>query len=125
MRFLHACLRVMDLEKSLDFYVSKLKMQLFRRIELPKAKATLVFVGYREEEGLVELTYNQGQKEPYTIGDGFSHLAVEVDDVKATHDALVAQGVKSHRAPFILETGGVIGFVKDPDGYSIELIQKK
>src|SRR3972149_1770887 len=123
MKLLHTCIRVRDLKASLDFYINKLKMKEMRRIELPQAKATLVFVGYDEKEGTIELTYNHGREEPYTIGDGFSHVAIAVDDVKKTHDSLVAQGVTSHRAPVRMETGRTIAFVKDPDGHSIELLE--
>ena len=125
MKLLHTCLRVRDLKASLDFYINKLRMKEIRRIELPKGKATLVFVGYDEKEGTIELTYNHGREEPYTIGDGFSHLAFAVDDVAKTYDSLVAQGVSSHRAPFRSETGGTLAFIKDPDGYSIELVERK
>lgn len=125
MKLLHTCLRVKDMNASLDFYINKLKMKEMRRIELPQGKATLVFVGYDEREGTIELTYNHGREEPYTLGDGFSHLAIAVDDVTKTHDSLGAQGVKSHRAPFRLESGGTIAFIKDPDGYSIELVERK
>lgn len=125
MKLLHTCLRVLDLQASLDFYTNKLGMKLLRKIELPRAQATLAFVGYSEEEGAIELTYNHGRSEPYTLGDGFSHLAIAVEDVKATYDALIAQGVKSHRAPFILESGATLAFIKDPDGYSIELIERR
>lgn len=127
-KFLHAMIRVRDLDKSLDFYTRLLGMKLLRKNDYPSGKFTLAFVGYGDEKDntVLELTYNWGHEEPYDIGSGFGHLALGVTDIYAACDALAAEGVKITRAPGPMAHGTtVIAFVEDPDGYKIELIEKK
>lgn len=127
-RLLHAMIRVLDLDKSIDFYTRLLGMKLLRNQEYPSGEFTLVFVGYGDEndETVIELTHNWGQKEPYALGEGFGHLAIGVPDIYATCERLEAEGVKIPRPPGPMKHGGsVIAFVEDPDGYKIELIEKK
>ncbi|MCH9019776.1 MAG: lactoylglutathione lyase [Proteobacteria bacterium] len=127
-RLLHTMIRVLDLDKSIDFYTRLLGMKLLRNQDYPSGEFTLVFVGYGDEtdETVIELTHNWGQKEPYALGEGFGHLAIGVPDIYATCERLEAEGVKIPRPPGPMKHGGsVIAFVEDPDGYTIELIEKK
>ena len=127
-RLLHTMIRVLDLDKSIDFYTRLLGMKVLRNQDYPSGEFTLVFVGYGDEndETVIELTHNWGQKEPYALGEGFGHLAIGVPDIYATCERLEAEGVKIPRPPGPMKHGGsVIAFVDDPDGYKIELIEKK
>jgi len=126
-RLLHTMLRVLDLEKSLDFYVNKMGMQLLRKKDYPTGEFTLAFVGYGDEDAqaVIELTHNWGQKEPYTIGSGYGHIAFGVPDIYGLCGRLGAAGVKITRPPGPMKHGGsVIAFIEDPDGYKIELIAR-
>ena len=126
-RYLHTMIRVFDLDKSLAFYTEQLGMTLLRKKDYPTGEFTLAFVGYGDEanQTVLELTHNWGQKEPYTIGNGFGHLAVGVKDIYGTCDRLGKAGVKIPRPPGPMKHGGsVIAFIEDPDGYKIELIQR-
>ena len=127
MRILHTMLRVGDLDRSLQFYCDVLGMQLLRKKDYPGGKFTLAFVGYGpESEGaVIELTHNWGT-DSYDIGDGYGHVALGVDDIYGTCDAIKARGGEVTREPGPMKHGTtVIAFVKDPDGYKIELIQRK
>ncbi len=128
LQMLHTMLRVFDLEKSLDFYVGKLGMTLLRKTDYPSGEFTLAFVGYGDEKNntVIELTHNWGQKEPYIIGTGFGHLALGVPDIYGVCKVLEDAGVKIPRPPGPMKHGGsVIAFIEDPDGYKIELIERK
>ncbi len=127
-RMLHTMIRVKDLDKSLDFYTRLMGMKLIRKKDYPSGEFTLAFVGYGDEENstVVELTHNWPQKEPYSIGSGFGHLAIGVPDVYAVCDRLAKEGVKIPRPAGPMKHGGsVIAFVEDPDGYKIELVERK
>ena len=127
-QFLHTMLRVLDLDKSIDFYTRHLGMKLLRRTDYPTGEFTLAFVGYGDEKNnsVIELTHNWGQKEPYSLGSGFGHLAIGVPDIYGTCEGLAREGVKIPRPPGPMKHGGsVIAFIEDPDGYKIELIERK
>lgn len=127
MRVLHTMLRVGDLDRSIAFYTDVLGMQLIRKSENTEYKYTLAFVGYGDESqgAVIELTYNWGQTD-YDLGNAYGHIALETDDIYATCDAIKAKGGQVTREPGPVKGGStVIAFVKDPDGYSIELINKK
>ncbi|MDA8328182.1 MAG: lactoylglutathione lyase [Betaproteobacteria bacterium] len=127
MRLLHTMLRTGHLEQSIDFYTNTLGMKLLRRKDYPEGKFTLAFVGYGDESEntAIELTYNWGV-EKYDLGTGFGHIAIEVDDVYATCEAIKQRGgtVMREAGPMMHGTT-VIAFIRDPDGYPIELIGKK
>lgn len=127
MRILHTMLRVTDLNKSIAFYTEVLGMKLLRQSDNAEYKYTLAFVGYGDEKdgAVLELTYNYGVTE-YELGTAFGHIALEVDDVyKACADIRARGGVIS-REPGPVKGGSTeIAFVRDPDNYAIELIQKK
>ncbi|MAZ01865.1 MAG: lactoylglutathione lyase [Sneathiella sp.] len=127
-RLLHTMIRVKDLDKSIKFYVDTLEMKLLRRTDFPGGKFTLAFVGYGEEKdtAVIELTHNWDQEEPYDLGNGFGHLALGVQDIYGICDKLAAQGVNIPRPPGPMKHGtSVIAFIEDPDGYKIELIERK
>ena len=120
-------LRVLDLEKSLDFYTRLLGMKLLRKKDFPGGEFTLAFVGYGDEsdQAVIELTHNWGQKEPYVQGDAFGHLAIGVPNIYGTCERLGQAGVSIPRPPGPMKHGGaVIAFIEDPDGYKIELIER-
>lgn len=120
-------LRVGNLDKSLDFYCNVLGMKLLRQKDYPGGKFTLAFVGYGEEseQAVIELTHNWGT-ESYEIGDGYGHIALGVEDIYGTCEAIRTKGGKVTREPGPMKHGTtVIAFVEDPDGYKIELIQMK
>ena len=127
MRILHTMLRVGNLERSLAFYTEVLGMKLLRRHDYPEGKFTLAFVGYTDEASgaVIELTYNWGV-DHYEIGSGYGHIAIEVDDAYAACEKIKLRGGKVVREAGPMKHGTtVIAFVDDPDGYKIELIQKK
>ena len=127
MRLLHTMLRVKDLEASLAFYTDALGMRLLRKNDYPDGKFTLAFVGYGDESDntVIELTHNWG-KTDYELGDAFGHVAIGVDDIQATCDRLRAKGVKITREPGPMKHGStVIAFVEDPNGYKVELIERR
>ena len=127
MRILHTMIRVGNLDKSIHFYTSVLGMQLLRKHEFPEGKFTLAFVGYGSEDknAVIELTYNWGV-EKYEMGNGFGHIALAVDDIYKACEGIKDAGGKVTREPGPMKHGStVIAFVEDPDGYKIELIEKK
>lgn len=127
MRILHTMLRVGDLDRSIRFYTDVLGMRLLRRRDYPEGKFTLAFVGYGDEknEAVIELTYNWGT-DRYDLGNGYGHIALEVDDVYQATDAIRQRGGKILRDAGPMNAGTtIIAFVEDPDGYPIELIGRK
>ncbi len=127
MRILHTMLRVGDLDKSLAFYTEVLGMKVLRRTDFPGGKFTLAFVGYQDEKdaAVLELTYNWGV-DKYEIGTGYGHVAIEVDDAYAACAEIKRRGGTVTREAGPMQHGStVIAFVQDPDGYKIELIQKR
>jgi lactoylglutathione lyase len=127
MRLLHTMLRVGDLERSIGFYTGVLGMKLLRQKEYPDGQFTLAFVGYGEESDstVIELTYNW-DTDHYDLGEGYGHIAIEVDDVYQSVDELRKRGGKVIREAGPMNAGTtIIAFIEDPDGYPVELIGKK
>ena len=131
MRVLHTMLRVGDLDRSVDFYTNVLGMKLLRRSDRPDQRYTLAFVGYGDERShaVLELTYNYGVGH-YDLGTGYGHVAIEVDDAAAACQSVrtAAQqfgGAVTREAGPVKGGTTVIAFVQDPDGYKIELIEKR
>ncbi|MEX2365845.1 MAG: lactoylglutathione lyase [Pseudohongiellaceae bacterium] len=125
MRILHTMIRVADLEKSLEFYTEILGMKLLRKQDYPGGKFTLAFVGYGDEKdtAVIELTHNWDTGS-YELGNAFGHIAIGVEDAYKACEAISAKGGEVVRPAGPMKHGGtVIAFVKDPDGYMIELIQ--
>lgn len=126
-RLLHTMLRVGDMERSLRFYTEVMDMRLLRRHEFPAGKFTLAFVGYDDETTgtVIELTHNWGV-DHYELGTAFGHIAVAVEDAAAACEAIRQRGGKVVREAGPMKGGTtVIAFVEDPDGYKIELIERK
>ena len=132
MRLLHAMLRVTNIERSIQFYTEVLGMQLLRKQDYPEGRFTLAFVGYgpESEHAVIELTYNW-DTDHYDLGNAFGHIAIAVEDAYKACELIKEKGgiVTREAGPmkYGLLMGGstVIAFVKDPDGYMIELIQYK
>lgn len=127
MRILHTMLRVADLERSLAFYTEVLGMKLLRRTDYPEGKFTLAFVGYTDEKqgSVIELTYNWGV-DRYEMGNAFGHIAIEVENAYDACNKIRELGGKVVREAGPMQHGNtVLAFIEDPDGYKIELIQKK
>ena len=127
MRILHTMIRVGNLEKSLAFYTEVLGMQLLRKNDYPDGRFTLAFVGFgaEDEQAVLELTHNW-DTEQYELGNGYGHVAIEVEDVYAACDRIRERGGVITREPGPMKHGTtVLAFVKDPDGYSIELLGTK
>lgn len=127
MRLLHTMLRVTNLERSIGFYTELLGMELLRRKDYPEGKFTLAFLGYGDESEItaLELTHNW-ETDSYELGNAFGHLAIEVEDVYAACDAIKAKGGQVVREAGPMKHGStILAFVRDPDGYMIELLGTK
>ena len=127
MRMLHTMIRVGDLQRSIDFYTQILGMKLLRQKDYPDGRFTLAFVGYGEESDntVIELTHNW-DTENYDLGDGFGHLAIEVEDVYQATEQIRERGGRIIRDAGPMNAGTtIIAFVEDPDGYAIELLGPK
>jgi len=127
MRLLHTMLRVGDLDRSITFYTELLGMRLLRRSDNSQYRYTLAFVGYGDEAdtAVLELTYNW-DTDHYDLGTAFGHLAISCPDIVATCALISAGGGKLVREPGpVLGGSTVIAFVEDPDGYRIELIERR
>ena len=129
MRILHTMLRVVDLDKSIDFYVKRLGMNLIRRKDYPHGKFTLAFVGYGSEieNAVIELTHNWDKKsEDYDLGNRFGHIAIGVKGIYKICQGLDDNGCKITTKPKTMKNSTtVLAFVEDPDGYKIELIERE
>ena len=127
MRILHTMLRVGDLDRSIKFYTEVLGMRLLRRQDYPDGEFTLAFVGYGDESetAVIELTCNW-DTDAYDLGDGYGHIAIEVDDVYRATDEIRNRGGRILRDAGPMNAGStIIAFVEDPDGYPVELIGRK
>jgi lactoylglutathione lyase len=127
MRILHTMLRVGDLRRSIDFYTGVLGMKVLRQKEYPDGRFTLAFVGYgdEEKEAVLELTHNWDTAK-YELGNGYGHVALEVEDAYKACDEVKKLGGRVTREAGPMKHGTtVIAFVEDPDGYKIEFIQRR
>ena len=125
-RFLHTMIRVTDPEESRAFYEA-LGME-FRRespiVRNGELEATLYFLGFPGQDEELELTFNHDGS-TYDLGTAYGHIAIGVDDLDATLASLAEQGIEPERAPYQVREGGSwLCFVRDPDGYRIELIER-
>jgi len=126
-KYLHTMLRVGDLDRSIAFYTTHLGMKELRRRDVPEGEYTLAFLGYGDESAhtALELTYNYGVTS-YEMGGAFGHLAIGVPDIHGLCERLRAAGVKITREPGPVKFGTtLIAFIEDPDGYKIELIERR
>lgn len=122
-KFLHTCIRVMDLEKSLKFYKEALGLVETERLDYPEDEFTLVYLTDSDGKFELELTYNYNPEKPYDLGNGYSHLALTVDDLEASRERHIEMGYEA------TELSGLAGeeprfyFITDPDGYDIEILR--
>jgi lactoylglutathione lyase len=123
---LHTCYRITDIDRSVAFYEA-LGFNEVRRIPI-RDEATNVFMNQPDDgdEVRLELTFNHGQTEPYDLGTGYGHIAISAPDLDATLARLAEQGIEPERPPYTIRDGGPrLCFVRDPDGYRIELIERR
>jgi lactoylglutathione lyase len=122
MELVHTCYRITDPERSVAFYEA---LGFEKRRELPiRDEAINIFMGLPGDEDRLELTYNFGV-DSYEIGTGYGHIAVTVDDIHATLERLASQGIEPEKPPYTVREGGaLLCFVRDPDQYRIELIER-
>jgi lactoylglutathione lyase len=120
----HTMMRVLDLDKSLDFYTRIMGMQVLRNTDYSDGRFTNVFIGYGPETSnpSIELTHNWDQKEHYDKGAGWGHISIMVPDVYAACERFEKEGVEIVRPAGPMNAGTrILAFIKDPDGYLIEL----
>ena len=124
MRFVHTCLRVRDPEASERFYRA---LGFERRGRLNFDTAYNLYLGLPRDGDTLELTVNHGRKEPYDLGEGYNHMALVVEDLDGLLATLGRDGIEPEKPPYSpggREEVGRICFVRDPDGYRIELIDR-
>jgi lactoylglutathione lyase len=128
-RVLHTMVRVRDLDESLRFYIDSFGMKAMgQRFEFEESRASAVFIGYDDYAAgnCLELVKEWDVNRPYTQGNGYGHIAIGVPDVRETVERLRASGTEITMEPAVLLQGGPhVAFVKDPDGYAIELIETR
>jgi lactoylglutathione lyase len=125
MSLIHTCYRITDVDRSVEFYKA-LGFNEIGRVPI-RQEAINVFMGLPDDgpEPRLELTYNFGQTEPYEIGTGYGHIAVTAPDLDSTLAQLKEQGIEPEKPPYSIREGGNrLCFVRDPDGYRIELIER-
>ena len=126
MRILHTMLRVNKLDESIEFYKNFFGMQLLRQHDFPEGKFSLAFIGYGNEQDhtVIELTHNWDTSS-YDLGNGYGHIAIEVDDIYKASEEIKNKGVKVIRDPGpMMGSRLLLAFIEDPNGYKIELIEK-
>ena len=120
---IHTCYRITDIDRAVSFY-EKLGFEEKARMPI-RDEATNVFMGLPDDGARLELTYNHGREEPYDLGSGYGHIALAVDDLDAVLEQLATEGVEPEKPPYTVRDGGSrLCFVRDPDGYRIELIDR-
>ena len=120
---IHTCYRVLDLERSVTFY-EELGMIEMGRLHI-REEAINAYLGFDGDGPRLELTFNIGRKEPYEIGTGYGHIAIQVDDLDAVLEKLALGGIEPEKPPYTVAIDGPrLCFVRDPDGYRVELIEK-
>lgn len=122
---IHSMIRVLDLDRSTSFYREAFGLEEADRVDFDDF--TLVYLSNDESDFEVELTLNKGQEEPYDLGNGYGHLAVSVEDVEAEHRRFTEAGFEPRNVVELEKDGSVVGkffFVRDPDGYQIEVLQR-
>ncbi len=117
----HTCIRVLNLEKSIEFYEKALNLKVTKTKDNPEKQFTLVYLTDDIGNFEVELTYNYDKAEPYELGNGYSHLCLKVSDVEAAHKFHKDLGITC--TDLYSPTGnGFVYFITDPDGYKIEIL---
>jgi lactoylglutathione lyase len=125
MSLIHTCYRITEIDRSVAFYEA-LGFKEIGRLPI-RDEATNVFMGLPEDgpEPRLELTFNHGHTEPYEIGTGYGHIAITTDELDERLSQLAAQGIEPERPPYTVRDGGNrLCFVRDPDGYRVEIIER-
>ena len=122
-QMIHSCIRVMDLDKSEAFYRNALGFEVVRRKDFPEHKFKLSYLRSAGSDFELELTWNQEQAEPYSLGNGYSHLAVGVADLEASHQRHEAMGFAPKPLKGLPGQGARFYFLADPDGYLVEVVK--
>ena len=125
MSLIHTCYRILDIDRSVAFYEA-LGFSEVARMPI-RDEAINVFMNLPEDgsEPRLELTYNIGRTDPYDIGTGYGHIAITTSDMDGTLAQLAGQGIEPERPPYTVRDGGNrLCFVRDPDGYRIELLER-
>ncbi|EAR56009.1 hypothetical protein SKA34_11375 [Photobacterium sp. SKA34] len=124
-KIIHSMIRVLDLDASLKFYTEALDLEIAERLDFEEF--SLVYLRNEENDMELELTWNEGTKEPYTHGTGYGHIAVAVDDLEDEHAKLTECGYAPLEIKEFFREGTLLAkffFVQDPDGYKIEFLQR-
>ena len=125
MSLIHTCYRILEPERSVAFYEA-LGFTEIGRIPI-RDEATNIFMGLPDDgpNPRLELTYNHGRTEPYEIGTGYGHIAITAPDLDGTLARLKGLGIEPEKPPYSVRDGGSrLCFVRDPDGYRIEIIER-
>ncbi len=123
MPLIHTCYRITDIDRSVAFY-QRLGFEETRRVPI-RDEAINVFMGLPGDGERLELTFNLGHTDPYEIGTGYGHIAITTEDLDGMLAGLAAEGVEPERPPYSIREGGSrICFVRDPDQYRIEIIER-
>jgi lactoylglutathione lyase len=125
MSLIHTCYRILEIDRSVEFYKA-LGFNEIGRVPI-RDEAVNVFMGLPDDgpEPRLELTNNFDQTEPYEIGTGYGHIAISTPELDSTLEKLAAQGIEPEKPPYSIREGGSrLCFVRDPDGYRIELIER-
>ena len=127
-RLLHTMLRVRDIDRMIVFYTEVLGMAVLRRFDVEPKRETLCFLGYSDEDAntAVELCQEWDRTEPYAVaGQGYGHIALGAPKIDEVFEQFRARGVTIIQEPKAVRKGGaVIGFIADPEGYEIEVIER-
>ena len=123
MELIHTCYRIGDIDRSVAFYEA-LGFEEVGRLPI-RDEAINVFMGLPGDGARLELTWNKDQQEPYELGTGYNHIAITVDDLDGALENLKSVGIEPEKPPYTVREGGNrLCFVRDPDGYRIELIER-
>ena len=125
--YIHTCYRIVDPEKSIDFYTNKMGLKKVGEMHFDTATNYFFALEENASEPMLELTHNHDQNKPYDMGNGYSHVAFTVEDLEAAVAELEEQGVEVALQPKTMTVEGhdyKIAFVVDPDGYRIELVER-
>ena len=123
-RMIHSCIRVMNLERSEKFYTEALGFTVSRRKDYSEHKFTLSYLRSPGSDFELELTWNHDQAEPYELGNGYSHLAVSVADLEASHQRHEEMGLNPKPLKGLPGQGARFYFLSDPDGYLVEVVRE-
>ena len=123
-QMIHSCIRVMDLERSEKFYQEALGFEVARRKDYPEHKFTLSYLRSPGSDFELELTWNHDQEKPYELGNGYSHLAVSVEDLEGSHQKHEQMGLNPKPLKGLPGQGARFYFLEDPDGYLVEVVRK-